>query len=141
MTELQKLTDESQKKMTNNISQVIEKIEKRNLITYKPTKEFYRKIGVKQKRWGQILRNEKQPDLMQLNNLSKFFNIKPDLLVNLPKEQELFDRPIVLIMNKNIYNELTIFERCLGNKQKANFTKIMNTIRGENLTTKPQTNE
>ena len=133
--ELQEMTRISQEKMTNNIYEaIIKKIEDKNKIHYKPTKEFYNIVGIKQKRWGQILRNEHQPDIHQLKRLALFFNKEIDVLVNLPRVQAIWEDE-TLVMNKQIFKELENFEKTLGNKQKENFAIIMNAIKGENLPT------
>ena len=40
---------------------------------FAPGRHFYDKVGIKQKRWGQIYRNEKSPTLLELTNLAGYF--------------------------------------------------------------------
>ena len=39
-----------------------------------PGRHFYNRTGIKQKRWGQIYRNEKSPTLQELANLAGYFD-------------------------------------------------------------------
>ena len=42
---------------------------------FRPTREFYEKIGVGQKRWGQLLRNEKPATIDELQRIAEYFQI------------------------------------------------------------------
>lgn len=59
----------------NKILDVIHAKEKSEFIRFKPSPEFYSKIGIRRKRWAQLVKNEKQPDLLELEAISKFFGV------------------------------------------------------------------
>jgi hypothetical protein len=44
-------------------------------IKIKPDRPFYLKVGIKQKRWGQIIRGEKSPLLDELRSISDAWGI------------------------------------------------------------------
>jgi hypothetical protein len=44
-------------------------------IKIKPNRTFYLKVGIKQKRWGQIIRGEKSPLLDELKSISDAWGI------------------------------------------------------------------
>lgn len=48
----------------------------------KPTREFFLKIGIRQKRWGQIVRNEKAATLEEIGKVSKYFDIPVNMLID-----------------------------------------------------------
>lgn len=39
-----------------------------------PARHFYTRTGIKQKRWGQIYRNEKSPTLEELAHIAAYFD-------------------------------------------------------------------
>jgi len=41
-----------------------------------PTRHFYKRTGIKQKRWGLIYRNEKSPTIEELTNIAGYFGKK-----------------------------------------------------------------
>jgi hypothetical protein len=41
-----------------------------------PARHFYKRTGIKQKRWGQIYRNDKSPTIEELTNLAGYFEKK-----------------------------------------------------------------
>lgn len=44
-------------------------------------KEFFKKIGIRQKRWGQILRDEMPATSVELRQVSKYFKIPIERLI------------------------------------------------------------
>ncbi len=69
-------------KTTNTIKKAVIDYETRIGSPFKPTKEmFYRKVGINQKRYGQLLRGEKDPMITELKNLSNFFQIPINELI------------------------------------------------------------
>ncbi|WP_374758842.1 helix-turn-helix domain-containing protein [Runella salmonicolor] len=44
---------------------------------FKPSNQFYRGLGIHKRRFGQFLRNEKQPNLEELARLANCFNVNP----------------------------------------------------------------
>ncbi len=66
----------------NNVAKIIASITKPNFL-FKPQKEFYKEIGIKQKRFWQIMRNETQPNLDELERIAKVLNVAPKDLTNL----------------------------------------------------------
>lgn len=41
-----------------------------------PVRHFYKRTGIKQKRWGLIYRNEKSPTIEELTNIAGYFEKK-----------------------------------------------------------------
>lgn len=46
-----------------------------NMGEFKPTKQFYSATGIRQKRFGQIYRGEKSPEIKELQAISTCLNI------------------------------------------------------------------
>jgi hypothetical protein len=59
----------------NRIS-VLLKEKAENGFRFVPDRDFYNKTGIKQKRWGQLLRNDKPASTEELYGIAKFFNFK-----------------------------------------------------------------
>lgn len=51
---------------------------------FKPTKEFYKVVAIKQKRFGQLLRNEKEAFQSELDRLANFFCVPVSSLIKKP---------------------------------------------------------
>lgn len=62
--------------LKNRIGDVIREREKDGF-PFKPSNIFYRGLGIHKRRFGQFLRNEKQPTLDELARLATCFNVKP----------------------------------------------------------------
>jgi hypothetical protein len=60
----------------NKISFFIEKIETKYSIRFKPTKEFYKRVGIGQRRFKMLYRNEVTPNLDELIKLAEYFGLK-----------------------------------------------------------------
>ena len=68
--------------ITNTIQKAVAQYENRIGSPFRPTRDmFYRKVGINQKRYGQILRGEKEPVISEIKNLSQFFNIPVSELI------------------------------------------------------------
>ena len=64
------------------IQQVVYDYEKRIGTPFKPTPElFYRKVNINQKRFGQLLRGEKEPVTSELKSLADFFKVSLTSLI------------------------------------------------------------
>jgi len=52
-------------------------IKKREIpgFVFKPNKSFYEKVGIKQKRWGQIYRGDTSPNIIELKSIAQFFGV------------------------------------------------------------------
>ena len=59
----------------NNLSFFIEKWEAEKKIRFTPTKDFYKSVGVGQRRFGQLYRNECDPKVSELKKIAQFFGI------------------------------------------------------------------
>jgi hypothetical protein len=46
-----------------------------NMGEFKPSKEFYQKTGIRQKRFGQLYRGEKSPKIEEIKAISYCLNI------------------------------------------------------------------
>lgn len=42
---------------------------------FKPNQTFYELTGINRKRWGMLVRGEKEPTLKEANVLAEFFNV------------------------------------------------------------------
>ena len=62
--------------MANKVRQLVSQFEGKYKITFKPTSYFYDEVNINQKRWGQILRGDISPTLMELQSIAKYFDIK-----------------------------------------------------------------
>ena len=65
----------------NKFKHLIEEIENKYLISFKPTRQFYESVKIGQKRWHQILRNEKEPMIDELKRLAKYFGLSINDLI------------------------------------------------------------
>jgi plasmid maintenance system antidote protein VapI len=67
--------------VSNNIKKILND---KSLPGFKnmPTREFFIKIGIRQKRWGQIVRNEKAATLDEIGKVSKYFDIPVNMLID-----------------------------------------------------------
>lgn len=61
--------------MRNKLDKIISEYEARTLLKFQPEQGFYKKVKIGQRRLGIIRRNEKQPDLNELENLAKYFGV------------------------------------------------------------------
>jgi len=52
---------------------------------FNPGRHFYKRTGIRQKRWGQLYRNEKSPTIEELTNLAAYFD--QSITVTTPKRQ------------------------------------------------------
>ena len=66
----------------NNIKKVINELETA-VFKFTPNPEFYKTIGIKRKRFFQLLRNEKEPTIIELKAIALYFNVSFDKLINL----------------------------------------------------------
>ena len=58
-----------------------------HLFTFRPKTELYSVLNIGQKRFGQLLRNEKQPTLDELQRIADYFNVMVnDLIVTKQSE-------------------------------------------------------
>lgn len=64
----------------NRIGDEIEKLFPRKFHIH-PKREFFAEIGIQQKRWGQILRDEKPATIAELKKVSKHFKIPLSMLI------------------------------------------------------------
>jgi len=60
----------------NKIDFYIKEIEKNLSISFKPTREFYKRLGIGQKRFGMLLKNETSPTVTELQSLKDYFGLK-----------------------------------------------------------------
>jgi len=61
--------------MKNRIKEVVKSKETDSFI-FKPTKEFYKKIGINRKRWAMLIRNEIAPTIDELQSIASYFDVK-----------------------------------------------------------------
>ncbi|SDK35974.1 hypothetical protein SAMN05421823_102551 [Catalinimonas alkaloidigena] len=71
-------------KIRNRIQEVIESKAKPPFV-YRPTHAWFEKIGVGKQKFGRMLRNEEQPDLVQLELIARELGCSIDDLIVKPK--------------------------------------------------------
>jgi hypothetical protein len=64
----------------NKIYKLIQSQERKNF-PFKPSPEFYNSIGIKRKRWAQILRNEVSPTIIEVENIANYFKVQVSELI------------------------------------------------------------
>ena len=60
----------------NKIAIYVQELEKKSLGTFKPTRQWYDKMGIGQKRWKLLINNEAEPTAREIKNLANFFGCK-----------------------------------------------------------------
>jgi len=60
---------------------IIIKSKETEALRFNPTRAFYEKIGIKQKRFGQLYRKEISPTLDEITALAKYFNVNVSDLI------------------------------------------------------------
>ncbi|WP_221390810.1 helix-turn-helix transcriptional regulator [Dyadobacter sp. NIV53] len=68
--------------MQTSIKIAIDRYENNIGCRIKPDRLFYNKIGINQKRFGQLLRGEKEPLISEAKSLAKFLGTSIDELCN-----------------------------------------------------------
>lgn len=56
------------------LSKIILKYENAKALRFVPKRDFYISIGIRQKRWGQLIRNEVDPTAKELKAISEYFD-------------------------------------------------------------------
>lgn len=69
--------------LKNNLETKIKELEKKGF-RFKPGRNFFIEIGIGQKRWGQLMRNEKPITTEELQNVSSLFGIPVGQLIEQP---------------------------------------------------------
>lgn len=65
----------------NKIKQFIESLEK-DVFPFKPNRRFYKTVGINQKRFSQLMRNEADATISELQNIGKYFECSiSDLII------------------------------------------------------------
>ena len=64
----------------NRIANVINNIGKGKL-KFLPDTEFYKYVGIRRKRWGQLYRNEKPVNLDELTSIARYFGVPINELI------------------------------------------------------------
>ena len=64
------------------IEKFIKNFEAKNDCVFKPTKNFYTYTSIRQKRWGQLIRNEVKPQFDELLKLAEYFKIDVSEFLN-----------------------------------------------------------
>lgn len=70
---------------TNGLARAIEIYEGKIKTKFKPNREFYNYVGINQKRFGEVVRNNDKLIVRELLSLAKFFEVS--VLDLLPKEE------------------------------------------------------
>lgn len=69
----------------NSLTRAIELYERKIKTKFKPNREFYNYVGINQKRFGEVVRNNDKMIVSELLSLAKFFEVPVSDL--LPKEE------------------------------------------------------
>ncbi|MDQ6482357.1 hypothetical protein [Dyadobacter sp. LHD-138] len=62
-------------KSFNGLELAIEKYEVKIKTKFKPTREFYNHVGINQKRFGEVVRNNEKLIVSELISLASFFEV------------------------------------------------------------------
>ena len=65
----------------NKIQKLVQKRES-EVYRFKPNQDFYEKIKINRKRWGQLYRGEKDPTLPEVERIADYFNAPISELIN-----------------------------------------------------------
>ena len=65
----------------NSLNKIIADHEYKFGGVWKPNRHFYQTVGIGQKRFGQILRNEVSPTIEETALLADFFNVNPTEII------------------------------------------------------------
>jgi hypothetical protein len=60
----------------NRLSSIIKNQEEQTCVPFKPRRSFFKSVGIGQKRFWQLVRNEQVPNVSEWIILSAFFNIE-----------------------------------------------------------------
>jgi len=66
----------------NKINQIIKDFEGKYLISFKPTRAFYKKNEIGQRRWNLLLKSEVSPTIDELKKLAEYFDVKVSDLID-----------------------------------------------------------
>ncbi len=77
----------------NKLAERIKELELNGFI-FRPTRSFYTEIQIKQKRWGQIYRNERPATLEELAKVASFFKIPISSLIDYGEKPELSSQEV-----------------------------------------------
>ena len=61
--------------LANNLSEIIKVKENKENIPFKPNRQFFKDIGIGQKRFWQLVRNEKNLTLLEIKRLAEYFGV------------------------------------------------------------------
>jgi len=75
----------------NKILDFIKKIESKYFITFKPTKDFYKHVGIGQKRWKMILNNDVPINSNEIEKLSDYFEVPANELLSIFSPKQITD--------------------------------------------------
>jgi hypothetical protein len=73
---------EAQKKQETPLKRTIRSFESKNMSDFKPSRKFYETVNIGQKRFGQLVRGDASPKVIELRRLSEFFNCDLMDLIN-----------------------------------------------------------
>ena len=77
-----------EKFIANRISFLLKEKEKKGF-RFTPGRAFYEKIGIRQKRWGQIVRNERPATTEEILKVAEYFNFKNVELLELRQTKNI----------------------------------------------------
>lgn len=60
----------------NKIELTIKEFEKKFSIHFKPTQDFYKRVGIGRKRFAQLLKNEVSVTIEELHKLKEYFQLE-----------------------------------------------------------------
>lgn len=75
-----------EKFISNRISLLLKEKEEKGF-RFTPERSFYEKIGIRQKRWGQLVRNERPATTEEILKVAKYFQFKSEDLLEFQPEQ------------------------------------------------------
>lgn len=98
--------------LSNNLSQIIEIKEDTENVAFKPNRKFFKDMGIGQKRFWQLVRNEKNLTSLEIQRLAEYFKVHilelhdftmkylPEGITKLKREREDLYNRLGLVNNK-----------------------------------------
>lgn len=62
-------------KIETPLKSTIRSFESKHMVDFKPSRNFYETVKIKQKRFGQLVRGEESPKVSEIESLAKFFEV------------------------------------------------------------------
>lgn len=81
------MTHKMKKFIKNRIAELLKQEESRGF-KFIPDRNFYDSIGIKQKRWGQLIRNEIPATTEEIYKVAEYFKLEYSHILNLQQPEQ-----------------------------------------------------